>query len=136
MPVYRYQAIDARGRNLSGLMPASDESALELRLKTIGLWLTEAALEKAKADAEKAPGGDRRWMFFQGGRLRRDLIDLCTLMTFQLRVGVPLVRALEVARQDCSNRSFQKVLDSVQSDIESGLQLHEALTRHPKIFSP
>src|SRR5207253_2374203 len=88
------------------------------------------------SDAEKGPRSDTRWMLFQGSKQRRDLIDLCTLMTFQLRVGVPLVRALEVARQDCTNRGFQKVLDSLQSDLEAGLQFHEALTHHPRIFSP
>src|SRR6476660_8307498 len=46
MPVFRYQAIDRRGRNLSGIMPALDESNLEQRLKRIGLWLTTAILER------------------------------------------------------------------------------------------
>src|SRR5260370_21789179 len=100
MRVFRYQAVDARGKNLNGRMSASDESALEQKVKTAGLWLTEAAIDRTESAraAPKAAGGGPRMSNKKG---RRELIDFCTLMTFQLRVGVPLVRALDVAGQDC-----------------------------------
>jgi type IV pilus assembly protein PilC len=136
MPVFRYEAIDKRGRSLTGMMPALDESNLEMRLKHIGLWLTEAALEKASASADAVPQSDLRWLKMRGKRRRRELIDFCTLMTFQIRVGIPLGRALEVSAQDCKDPRFQKVLNGLQSQLESGLQFHEALARYPAIFSP
>ena len=87
-------------------MPAQDEAALELKLKGHGLWVTEAGLERPKpmpARTAKSRG------FFKAGRAsRRDLIDFCTLMTFQIRVGVTLVKALEVARQDCVDPVFKR----------------------------
>ena len=46
MPVFRYQAIDRRGCDLNGVMPANDESNLEHKLKSLGLWLTDAILER------------------------------------------------------------------------------------------
>jgi type IV pilus assembly protein PilC len=134
MPVYRYQAIDRKGRPLTGMMPASDEPNLERRLKAIGLWLTEAALEKVGASTEtsrQSPNVIR----LRGKRQRRELIDFCTLMTFQVRVGVPLVKALEVARQDCKDTRFQEVLGGLQRHIESGTQFHEALERYPRVFN-
>ena len=91
MPVFRYEAIDKHGRSLSGLMPAMDESNLEQRLRHIGLWLTEAALDKVGASAEVVPQTDLRWLKLRGKRRRRELIDFYTLMTFQVRVGIPLV---------------------------------------------
>ncbi|PWU21107.1 MAG: hypothetical protein C5B50_02530 [Verrucomicrobia bacterium] len=135
MPVYRYQALDKRGRRLTGIMPAIDESALDRRLKTIGLWLTEAAMEKVEAGTDTVPKSDLRWLKLHGKRLRRELIDFCTLMTFQIRVGIPLAKALEVAAQDCKDLRFQKVLTGLQAHLESGLQFHEALARYPGVFS-
>ncbi len=135
MPVYRYQAVDRRGHSLAGVMPALDESNLERRLRGLGLWLTDAAAEKPAA-ASAAPQSDRRWLHLNAKRQRRELIDFCTLMTFQVRVGVPLAKALEVACQDCSDSAFQNVLRGLQTHLESGLQLHEALGRFPGIFSP
>ena len=55
MPVFRYQAVDKRGRNLTGMMPAMDESNLEQRLRHIGLWLTEAALDKVSVAGDSVP---------------------------------------------------------------------------------
>jgi type II secretory pathway component PulF len=97
MPVFRYQAIDKRGRKLGGLMPALDEPNLEVRLKTLGLWLTEATLEKAEQAGAAPRRTEMRWLRLHGKRQRRELIDFCTLMTFQVRAGIPLAKALEVA---------------------------------------
>jgi type II secretory pathway component PulF len=135
MPIYRYQAIDRGGRILGGLMPALDEANLELRLRGLGLWLTEAATEKPGASAA-APKPDLRWLRLNSKRRRRELIDFCTLMTFQVRVGVPLAKALEVACQDCQDPAFQQVLRGLQNHLEAGLQFHEALAHYPGIFSP
>jgi type IV pilus assembly protein PilC len=135
MPVFRYQAIDKRGRSLGGVMPALDESNLERRLKGLGLWLTEAALEKPESAGKAAPKSEVRWLRLHGRRSRRELIDFCTLMTFQVRAGIPLAKAIEVACQDCKDAAFQKVLSGVQGHLESGLRFHEALKRYPNVFS-
>ena len=134
MPIFRYQVVDAKGRTLNGTMPAKDESTLEQSLKKAGLWLTEAAVDRP-ASARAVPKVGRRGGRLGGKRGRRELIDFCTLMTYQLRVGVPLVRALEVAGQDCKDPGFSKVMTGLQGLIESGLQLHEAMARYPRVFS-
>jgi len=41
------------------MMPALDESNLELRLKGLGLWLTDAAMEKLEPPGRDHPGGKR-----------------------------------------------------------------------------
>jgi type IV pilus assembly protein PilC len=135
MPVFRYQAIDKRGHNLGGLMPALDEPNLEVRLKALGLWLTEATLEKPEQAGSTPRRAEMRWLRLNAKRQRRELIDFCTLMTFQVRAGIPLAKALEVACQDCKDPTFQKVLTGLQAHLESGLRFHEALKRYPEVFS-
>src|SRR5437879_4623154 len=98
MPTFRYQVVDAKGRTLSGSMPANDEAALEQSLKKAGLWITEVALERPVA-VRTVTRNRGQHVRLSGKRGRRELIDFCTLMTYQLRVGVPLVRALGVAGQ-------------------------------------
>src|SRR6266404_5052403 len=127
MPVYQYEAIDQRGKNLKGTMPASDESTLDQKLRDAGLWLTEAAIHRPKATAVSAPNSAVRRFKLRGNRGRRELIDFCTLMTFQIRAGITLVRALEVTCQDCKNPGFRSVLLDMQRQIESGSQFHEAM---------
>ena len=54
MPLFRYQAVNAQGRNLRGVMPAQNETGLERKLKDVGLWLMEA-VEEAPADTGVKP---------------------------------------------------------------------------------
>ena len=116
-------------------MPAMDESNLELRLKGLGLWLTDAVLERPEPAGKAPPRSEMRWLRLNGERRRRELIDFCTLMTFQTRVGIPLAKALEVACQDCKRPRLSKGSPRLQSHLESGLHFHEALTRYPGVFS-
>src|ERR1041384_6549975 len=122
MPFFEYQAVDRRGRTLSGTMPAQDESNLEQKLRNTGLWLTQADVQRPKASASSAPSAAQlRRCKLRGNRGRRELIDFCTLMSFQIHSGITLVKALEVASQDCKAPGFRAVLQDLQRQIESGL---------------
>jgi len=134
MPIFRYQVVDAKGRTLNGTMPANDEASLEQTLKKAGLWITDVKVDRP-GSAREAPKFSGRGPRLSGKRGRRELIDFCTMMTYQLRAGIPLVRALEVAGQDCKDPRFGKVMTGLQHHIESGLQLHEAMARFPRVFS-
>ena len=135
MPVYRYQAVDKRGRTLSGLMPAHDESNLEQKLKALGLWLTEVDREQAGLPTDTLNAPDMHLRRIRGRRHRRELIEFCTLMSYQVRVGVPLARAIEVSCEDCKDPAFRNVLTGLENHIESGLHFYEALARYPWVFS-
>jgi type II secretory pathway component PulF len=132
MAVYRYQVIDEKGRSRTGSMPAENESALETKLAATGVWLLEAKPLKIPEAVDEAAKSKRDW--FAPGIKRRDLIEFCTLMTFQCRVGIPLVQSLAIASQDCENRNFRRILQAVQREVEAGALFYEALERHPKFF--
>jgi len=135
VPLFQYEAIDRRGRTLTGTMPAVDETTLEQKLRNTGLWLTEAGLQRVGIDPNSVAAIRGRRYKLRGTAGRRELIDLCTLMTFQVRVGIPVVKALDVACQDCKNKQFQEVLTGLQAHIEGGLQFHEAMGYYPGVFS-
>src|SRR5689334_5082328 len=134
MPLYKYEAIDDRGRSRSGMMPAQDESNLEIKLRDAGLWLTEAVAHWPKIPADSPKAAVRRFAL-RGSQGRRELIDFCTLMTFQIRSGVTVVKALEVAGQDCKSPGFSAVLRNLQQQIEAGLKIHEGMALFPRCFS-
>ena len=103
MPEYRYQAIDKRGRNRHGSMPAQDETDLQQKLKVLGLWLTEAVMRQPALSATTAPKSKVSSMRLRGKRQRRELIDFCTLMTFQIRVGIPRVKGKSAGVMSCDD---------------------------------
>jgi len=135
MPEYRYQAIDKRGRNRNGSMPALDETDLQQKLKALGLWLTEAAMRHPGLTAPTTTKSKVSNMRLRGKRQRRELIDFCTVLTVQVREGVPLVQALQATAEDCKVPQFRAVIISLQKHIESGMEFHDALQFFPGVFS-
>lgn len=131
MRVYAYVGIDKRGKNVIGRMAAPDEGSLEERLRALGLWLVEAKAEKGENEKKGRGGG---WSLF-GGTGRRELINFCTLMGFQVKVGIPMVTALQVAAEDCENPRFRMVLQDVKHLVESGLPLAESMEKFPNVFA-
>jgi type II secretory pathway component PulF len=134
MPVFHYQATDQRGRTFNGSMPANDETNLEERLRQAGLWLIDANIERVTQAATRREKGKASKLSLKGNRKRRTLIEFCTLMSFQIRVGVPLIQAMEVAIQDCEDAQFRQVLGGMQKHLESGLFFHQAMEKYPKVF--
>lgn len=130
MQTYHYEGVDEKGRNVSGEMIATDEAVLEERLKAMGLWLLEARVADRNTQRKRPPS-----TFSLGGRPgRRELIDFCTLMNFQLRAGVPMIQALDIAATDCPTPRFREAVVDLRRQIESGESLADAMARTPLIF--
>jgi len=71
-------------------------------------------------------------------RLRLKLDDLASMarqLATLLDAGVPLLRSLDIVRQQTEVKSLYLALEEVQRDVESGESLSQALAKHPKIFS-
>jgi type IV pilus assembly protein PilC len=133
MPLYQYKAVDQGGRNRAGTMPAPDEAVLGQKLLEVGLWLTEAGVKRAPAKRDRS--AEMHGFKLRGKSGRRELIDFSTLMTYQIRAGITIVRGIEAAATDCKSPGFKAVLVDMARGIESGLQFHEALAQYPGVFS-
>jgi type IV pilus assembly protein PilC len=123
MTTFLYTGMDQSGRKVRGKLAALDEATLASKLEELGLWLVEARPERA---ARRRLTGRR---MAKGGS-RRELINFCILMSFQLKVGIPMMTALQVAAEDCENARFREVLEHVKTQVEAGAALHEALASH------
>ena len=124
MPDFAYTARDMTGRKVSGRLSAASPSDAVAQLGRQSLFPLEVAAER---DSTLVRGGRRvkpqviSAMFSQ-------LADL-------LRSGVPLLRSLEVLRKQSSQDALSDVLEKVRADVEEGKPMHEALARHPRVFT-
>jgi len=132
MTVFQYRGVDKTGRAIAGTMAAMDAINLEEKLRAGGYWLLDAQAKEqvatAKVGAESVLGS------WGTGVKRRDMIEFCTMMTFQTRAGVPLVQALKVIAEDCENLRFKKIIQELYRHLEAGLLLNEAMSKYPQIF--
>jgi type IV pilus assembly protein PilC len=135
MPVFNYQAIDQRGRTINGVMPPMTSRILKRSSGRLGL-AHRCHDGSAAFRCLEAATSRKEWWAALGKIRRRELIEFCTLMSFQTRVGIPLIQALEMAANDCGDGPLPRVLDGMKQHIESGLLFHEALEKYPQAFSP
>ncbi|HON07703.1 MAG TPA: type II secretion system F family protein [Verrucomicrobiota bacterium] len=128
MPVYYYKSVDREGNIVTGVMEAASENALEDKLQSIGFYLLQARLEIEREQREVKMS---LWRVN-----RRNLIEFFTQMNVQLKAGVPLIQALEVAVEECDNVRFRLILDAIHRNVLAGSLFYEALEKYPESFQP
>lgn len=105
---------------------SSQQDALAL-LSSRQLFPVKVAPAVADAPAHQRLFGPRRIRARQLAVFYSQLADL-------LKSGVPLLRSLELLEEQTDNSSFQQVLQDVREQVADGTRLHEALSRHRKVF--
>jgi len=123
LALFTYKAIDTMGRTQTGKLDATNESDLEQRLARMDMELIRCKFIRDKNAAVASR------------QIRRiDLINFCFHMEQLTRSGVSLIEGLEDLRDSVEQPAFRSIIARVIEDIESGMQMSEALSQHPKVF--
>ena len=68
--------------------------------------------------------------------VKQDELSIFTRqLSTMINAGVPLTRSLNSLQEHTENPVFRDTLDSIKGDVESGVSLADALSKHPKVFS-
>ena len=63
-----------------------------------------------------------------------DISIFARQMATMMQAGVPLVQSFEIIAQGSDNKSMQKLIFAIKADVEGGVPLGEALSKHPLYF--
>ncbi len=124
MNVFRYKAVDGKGRVNAGRMDAANIADLEMRLQKMGLDLINC--RDLGATGPKASAG---------GVKRRDLIILCFHLEQTSKAGVPILESLQDLRDSTENPRLREVLSAMYESIEGGKTLSAAMRDYPMVFT-
>jgi len=127
MAAFAYNAINAQGLESSGIIHAPDSTAAAEQLQARGLLAR--TLHERSASGE---GGART--SFKKVKARSLQIFARQLATM-IEAGVSVVAALVTLEEQTSDTYLREVLGEVRSDVEAGMVLSRALSRHPKVFN-
>ena len=123
MPLYKYKAIDASGKFISGTLDAGNGNDLELRLEKMDMDLVTFK--------QKDPGAD---LFGRNKVGRRDLINFSFYLEQLTRAGVPILEGLADLRDGEENPTFRDIVTGLIEAIEGGNSFSQALALYPKVF--
>jgi general secretion pathway protein F len=117
----RYRALTRAGAREAGVVEAPTPDAAAATLRSRGLIVLDVSA------TEKSTG------FFSGRIRSADLAEFTSALSALLPAGLPLARALSVAR-DIAPVPLHGALADVQTRVERGSTFADALAAHPNAF--
>ncbi|MBN8827214.1 MAG: type II secretion system F family protein [Sphingobacteriia bacterium] len=122
MPQFKYKALNAKGKSVSGVLNAVSELELEHKLQTIGLDLVDQTIVTEST-------------FMQSKTVTmHDLIIMCVQLEQLEKAGVPLLDAIGDMRDTSDSHPVKNLMASIYDSISQGNMLSQALSEHPNIF--
>lgn len=137
MPKFYYIARDKNGEKRSGLEEGPTQEEVISSLQSRGLLVVSITTD-AKVDLTALSQGaavKAKLIRRHGGCNSNDLVLLCRQLSTLLGAGVTILKSLDIIKQQASSRKLYSVLSDLQKKMEAGLSFHEAMSKHPKIFS-
>ena len=123
MPKFRYIALNADGRQVSGQLEAEGEAAAVRMLSERQLF----PVNIASADASRSKR--RRVSSRDIGMMYGQLADL-------IGSGVPMLRALDSLIRSTVHTQLKAILKEVRTAVADGQTLTDALRKFPEVFPP
>ena len=134
MPVYEYDALNEKGKKVSGIIDADGAVAARQKLRGSGIFPISLS-EVQKATAKKETG-----RFSLGGILNRVRPSEVAMATRQLSTlagaGFPLVSAIDTLIPQTKSNTFKKILAQIKGSITEGNSFAASLSPYPGTFTP
>lgn len=121
MPVYHYQALDAKGKKRTGLIEAQTEKDAKDKLREQSVMVSQITMKE----------GISRRQNLKGSHLVTFTIQLSQLVS----AGVPLYESLMAIEEQYRQEPFHRIILSLCEKIKSGKPLSEAMSEYPESFN-
>jgi type IV pilus assembly protein PilC len=127
MSTFAFKALDVSGVPTKGEIDADTKQAVAQQLRNKGLIVLDIE------ERESASAGDilERFKKVKADDLVVGTRQLATMVSS----GMSLLRALYVIEEQTENDKLRETWAAVRADVEAGISLSDALTKHPDVFN-
>src|SRR3954470_7967871 len=130
MASYAYIAINAQGLEMDGVISANDLDAAREQLRVKGL------LAKALNEVDQGGGVANKSIGSFGKPVKPKSLQIFSRQfATMIEAGLNVVGALVILEDQTDDQGLATVIVELRKDVESGLLLSEAMSKHPKVFS-
>ena len=133
---FKYEAKDAAGKLVKGMLTAASQSEVVADLRRRNLQpidVTRAGTFEAMFAGGGAPTGKKT---AKRASAKKGELDVFTRqLSTMLAAGIPMLEALEILAEQAESPGFAYCLDRVVTDIRSGSDLSKAMEPHKAVFS-
>jgi len=124
MPTYAVKGITATGERWERDLSAGSRAELEARLQR----------DRIRPMVIREKGREFVIPLLGGGVTAKEMAIFTRQLSTMIDAGLPLVQSLEILATQQENKTFQKTLTGVRTQVESGSTLANALRQFPKVF--
>ena len=137
MGQFSYKAVGKGGEHVTGTIEAPDRKSAVVALTDKGQFVIELA-EAAGRGGVRATTLDLSGLIKLGTRRisSKEILGITMQLSTALRAGLPLLNALQLIRDQQVRVAGKELLDDLVKAVSSGQSLSEAMSKHPKVFSP
>ena len=119
------------GRSTQG---ASQKGSIEAANEAVALLLLRRQNIQPSSIKEKPKDILANIAFLQPKVKTKDLILFTRQLSTMIDAGLPLIQGVEILANQEPNKTFQKILNQIKTDVEAGSTFADALKKHPKVF--
>jgi len=138
MPKFFYIARDRSGKKTSGVEEASSSEEVASRLQAKDLIVVSVSGEESmkRPGALKPEAGVKSKFKPKHYRVTGDdLVAFCRQLATLLGASVTILKSLDIISQQVASRRLYNTIMDLKKNMEAGLSLHEAVAKHPGVFS-
>jgi general secretion pathway protein F len=128
MPAFAYKALDARGKNKSGVLEGDTARQIRQQLREKSLIPVEVNQVKEEKSTE------RKLSFFAPKISASDLALLTRQLATLIEAALPIEEALLAVAQQCEKVRQKNMMMAVRSKVVEGHSLAKALSDFPRVF--
>ena len=139
MPVFIYEAMDNRGKEVRAEVDATSSEDAVNKIRSKGFFPTKVAPKGGRAAAQAAAAGRtgtaKKGMVLFQGRVRAKHLTTFTRQFSTLQdAGLPIVRSLDILAKQQKAGPLRTALEGIRDDVEGGSSLSEAMSKFPRVF--
>jgi len=124
---YIYTARKDRAGSFSGEVTGDSKSAVVAELRRKGLTVLRLEEKRSLPNISE--------LFESSMRIKtRDKAVFARQFATMINSGLAVLRALYVLEEQTGNARFKKIIKAVQEDVEAGMPLSDAMSKHPAAF--
>ncbi len=136
MPKFIFKAVNSQNNEVSDEIEAASIEDASKIIKSKGYFPTEIKPKDQPATTSGAGREGRKKSWAIGGVNSKILAQFTTQLSILIDAGLPIVRCLQILEQQQKPSVLKNILMDVTDDVESGSSLSDALSRHPRVFTP
>ncbi|MCL2119795.1 MAG: type II secretion system F family protein [Planctomycetaceae bacterium] len=134
MPQFKFEAIDATGKEIKDIIDAATEDEAQQTIRQMGYIVTKIAPHKDRKVKKADKKNDGKTFSF--GRVgSKQLTTFTRQLSILQDAGLPILRSLNILMVQSKPGALRNSLIDVCQEIESGASLSEAMSKTPKCFN-